>query len=113
MPSPSKYRDMAERLGFVVRTLRRRRGINQAELAREIGQTRTSVVNIESGRYLTSLSNFVLIAQALGVEPHVLMRSMLDAKAELFQQAKRAQRARVTATLGRLRKQIRRLEARL
>lgn len=42
-------------------------GFTQQELAQEIGLTRTSVVNIETGRQHAPLHTFVKIAQALAV----------------------------------------------
>lgn len=55
-------------LGKQVGAERRARGISQAELARAVGLTRTSMTNIEAGRQRPPLHVTVALAQALGLE---------------------------------------------
>ena len=61
---------------FGERVLEHRRrlgGMTQAELARRIGLSRTSVTNIEQGRHHVSLEQFVRIAMVLEVAPEALL----------------------------------------
>ena len=60
--------------GALVVAHRRRLGsVTQAELARRIGLSRTSVTNIEQGRHHVSLHQFLRIASALEVAPEALL----------------------------------------
>ena len=66
------------RLGEHVRSLRRRKGLTQAELARRLDPTgdklgRTSVANIEAGRQRIALHTFIDLAMALDVAPEELL----------------------------------------
>ena len=48
-------------------------GMTQAELARRIGLSRTSVTNIEQGRHHVSLEQFLSIAMVLDAVPEALL----------------------------------------
>ena len=50
-----------------IKTLREAAGMTQAELAEEIGLSRTSLVNIEQGRQRVMLHQLQEIAEILGV----------------------------------------------
>jgi transcriptional regulator with XRE-family HTH domain len=60
-------------VGNRVRSARHEAGLSQSMLARRIGFTRSSVANLEAGRQHITLHLFVLIAQALDVEPVKLL----------------------------------------
>ncbi|MCV7078729.1 helix-turn-helix transcriptional regulator [Mycobacterium szulgai] len=53
--------------GAIVRRLRERRGMTQAELAERVNLGRTSMTNLERGNQNPPLSILPLLAQALGV----------------------------------------------
>lgn len=50
-----------------IRAVREARGMTQAELARQIGVTRQTLIAIEQGRYSPTLELAFLIARAFGV----------------------------------------------
>ena len=58
-----------------IRELRERKEITQQDVARRIGQSRTSFVNIESGRQRITLHGLYDIATALDCEPEQLLPS--------------------------------------
>jgi transcriptional regulator with XRE-family HTH domain len=63
------YRIISER----VRNARKRRGLNQQDLATRIGKDRTSVVNLESGKQKMPLHVLWSIAEHVGVTFHELI----------------------------------------
>jgi len=65
----------AERLAERVRTLRRRKGWSQEQLAAEAGVGRASVARIELATGDVSLRVMGQLAQALGVHTDQLLRS--------------------------------------
>lgn len=56
-----------------IRDMRERREISQQDLARRIGQSRTSVVNIEAGRQRITIHGIYDIAAALECQPSELL----------------------------------------
>jgi transcriptional regulator with XRE-family HTH domain len=67
-------------VGKKVRIARSELGLSQTALADRIGFKRASIANLEAGRQRIALHLFILIAQALGVEPGLLLpdTSILD-----------------------------------
>ena len=61
------------RLGAVLRSLRRRRGITQSTLARKLHISRSELSRAETGRVLPPLRMVLLIATQLGVD-HLTLR---------------------------------------
>ena len=80
MPNSSE-RVYAEFGALVVAHRQRLDGMTQAELARRIGLSRTSVTNIERGRHHVSLHQFLCIATALEVTPETLLPSIPQVRA--------------------------------
>lgn len=70
---PSDPSNLYAHVGACIRKWRRKRGLNQKELADRVSLERTSITNIEAGRQKTLLHTFVGIARALGVEPAHLL----------------------------------------
>lgn len=60
-------------IGTVVREMRLRRGWTGESLAKKLGWTRTSIVNIENGRQRVMLHDVPRIARALGIPPRDLL----------------------------------------
>lgn len=60
-------------IGTAIREARQATGINQEELARCVGLTRTSIVNIEGGHQRLPLSTLYDIADALEVQAVALL----------------------------------------
>ena len=60
-------------LGRRIRMARELAGVTQAELAKAIGVSRPSIVNIEQGRQRVVLHHFVGIAESLGLNPARLL----------------------------------------
>lgn len=63
-----------EQLGLRIEQARRKRpGLTQAKLAKAVGLSRTSIVNIEAGRQPVYLHHLVVIADLLEVLPSALI----------------------------------------
>ena len=58
-------------LGTRIRALRGR--MSQEDLSQAVGLTRTSIVNLESGRQKLLVHNLFAIAEALGVKPSEIL----------------------------------------
>jgi transcriptional regulator with XRE-family HTH domain len=67
----TKYKNL---VGEKVRSLRRAADLSQEVLASRCGIFRTYLSRIESGAANPSLTVIVSLAEALGVEPHVLLQ---------------------------------------
>lgn len=61
------YPGFVYELGARIRTARNATGMTQEQLAPRAGLTRTSIANIEAGRFSTSSYHLFLIAQACNV----------------------------------------------
>ena len=68
------FNDPLKRFGDRVRELRRARNISQESLAHEAGIDRGNLGNIERGVVNITLRRLYKIAEALGVEPHELLK---------------------------------------
>ena len=62
---------------LVISTLRRDLDVTQEELADRIGWTRDAVANAERGRRHLRISDLIMIAQALRMEPEALTRKIV------------------------------------
>lgn len=62
-----------EMVGDRVRRARHSAGVSQAKLAKKLGMSRTSVVNIEAGRQRPPLHVLWQIGEILGTEPILLV----------------------------------------
>jgi transcriptional regulator with XRE-family HTH domain len=62
--------------GLRVRRIREALGIDQASLAKRVGLTRTSIVNIEASRQRVLLADVEKFASALGVSEKHLMKGI-------------------------------------
>ena len=76
------YVDLARRL----REARRKRGLTQAELAEKAGMTRTALVTVERGKQRLAVHHLVALANALEMEPAMLLPKLGDL-AERVEQA--------------------------
>ncbi|HEX5566724.1 MAG TPA: helix-turn-helix transcriptional regulator [Streptomyces sp.] len=65
-------------LGQRLLAARRRRGVTQQELADAVGLTRASVANIEAGNQRIQVHTLIAAAQALGLDPAVLLSEALE-----------------------------------
>lgn len=63
-------------VGIRLRMIREALGIDQSEMAKRIGLTRTSVVNLEQGRQRVQLHMVEKMAQGLGTSPKNLLRGI-------------------------------------
>jgi transcriptional regulator with XRE-family HTH domain len=62
-----------EALGEKIRRARAVRAMRQADLARRVGLSRTSITNVELGRQGLAIHQLFEFAEALGVEPCELL----------------------------------------
>jgi len=72
----AKARDILERFGVRVRTLRKEYGWSQEDLAHECGLDRTYIGGIERGERNVALRNIERIAVALGLSVGQLMEEL-------------------------------------
>jgi len=63
--SYSNDQDLKRQIGEGIRSLRRRRGINQADLAKAVGRVRPALSNIERGKAAPTVSLLVRLAGEL------------------------------------------------
>lgn len=59
---------VAKSIGMTLRSLRKKQGKSQAELAAEIGKTQPQIARLEGGQGDPQLSSIVQVARSLGVE---------------------------------------------
>lgn len=69
-------------VGQNVRMKREQLGLTQEALASQVALKRTSITNIEKGRQRLLLHTFVDIAQALSVEPALLLPAVIGGSKE-------------------------------
>lgn len=62
--------------GINVRELRKARSMTQQQIAKKVGHSRTSIVNIESGRQRVLLHEVDTFARAFGVSPAKLAKGI-------------------------------------
>lgn len=62
--------------GSNIRQARKRREWNQADLAAEVGLTRSSIANVEAGRQKLPIHGLLRIAGALNVRPDSLLPAL-------------------------------------
>lgn len=75
-----------EAVGGNIRRERLVRELNQTELARRVGLSRTSITNLELGRQSILVHQLVSIANALGVDPASLIAIENDAVVDVVPQ---------------------------
>ena len=72
-------RDRLEaRIRTVLKASREDCDLSQKELGRRLQLTRNQIANLESGRAVVRLADFVLIASALRIDPGKLLRRILQ-----------------------------------
>lgn len=69
------YSSPQSALGRAIRRARRKNGLTQIELARQLGMHRTQLGHVEQGRKDFQLSTLVRIADALEIPLSMLVRS--------------------------------------
>jgi transcriptional regulator with XRE-family HTH domain len=73
-----KQRARWERVASIVLTATRNDlDVSQRELAARLGWTRNVIANLETGRRGLTLSDFLLIAGALNINPEILLQRIL------------------------------------
>jgi transcriptional regulator with XRE-family HTH domain len=73
-----KQRARWERVAAIVLTATRNDlDVSQRELAARLEWTRNVIANLETGRRALTLSDFLLIAGALNINPEILLQRML------------------------------------
>src|SRR3989338_10357791 len=75
-----------ERLGSVIKEIRLRRNITQADVAAAVGCTQSHLSRLESGEHGTTLSSLRKIADALETDVRVLLEAVLTSDPELSEQ---------------------------
>lgn len=73
---PKNVEPIYAAIGSRVRYVRETLGISQAELARAVGLTRTSLVNFEAGRQRCMLHSIEAMAIAMSTTPKNLLKGL-------------------------------------
>ncbi|MDQ2631500.1 MAG: helix-turn-helix domain-containing protein [Actinomycetota bacterium] len=68
------FATVAERFGWNLRIARRKAGLSQRELAERMGRSQRRVAEWESGKLCPRINSVVLLAEALKIDPGVLLR---------------------------------------
>lgn len=77
--SVERLRTMLDgRVGAILRDARVTAHVSQSTLAQLLGWTRNMVANLETGRRVARVEDFVLVAHALNIKPEKLLRRMLQ-----------------------------------
>lgn len=72
-------RDILElRVRTVLGASRRAVEVSQQELAERMGWSRNQITNVETGRRSVQLTDFLIIARCLNIDPLSLIRRMLQ-----------------------------------
>jgi len=97
--------DINKRFGRRLAQYRKRAGVSQEKLADALHLTRTSITNIEHGRQPIQLPTLYAIAEALGLDPQILMPtpSNVAAEAPNDEQQLKALSVKGTAWIARVR----------
>jgi transcriptional regulator with XRE-family HTH domain len=81
IPARPEFSDERARLERAIRTVlgasREDLDVSQKQLARKLGWTRNVIANLETGRRVLGLADFVLIARELHIEPERLLHRIL------------------------------------
>jgi transcriptional regulator with XRE-family HTH domain len=73
MVKRNRHADFYKQMGERLRIAREISGLTQSEIAKELGLTRTSVVNIESGNQSIPLHTFVTLCDLLKVSFNLVL----------------------------------------
>jgi len=73
LPTLTREDALYREIGMHIRKERKDLGFSQIELAEEVGLTRTSIVNIETGRQRLPIHVLYTVAEALGVSVACLL----------------------------------------
>ncbi len=65
--------DLKKIFGTNLKTIREKRGISQAKLAKIVGFDRALIVKAEKGQRVLRLANFLTVAHALNTTPEQLL----------------------------------------
>ena len=76
MRSSAEHEPIYAAIGSRVRYLREALGMSQADLAKSVGLTRTSLTNFEAGRQRTMLHTIEQMAAALHTTPKHLLKGL-------------------------------------
>jgi len=75
MPSEHiTFTTVAQRFGWNLKIARQKAGLTQRQLAQRMGRTQRRIAEWESGRRTPRIDSVVRLAEALEIEPGVLLR---------------------------------------
>ena len=94
--APGKVVEAANRLGFHIRTARKRRRLRQAELARRAGITVQTLRRVESGSLGTGIGAYLAALWAMGLDSAIgaLASPDTDVEGKTLEAARRGKRVR-------------------
>jgi HTH-type transcriptional regulator/antitoxin HipB len=68
----------AELLAEIIRDERRKKGIRQVELARQLRQKQNWISRLEAAQRRIGVCEFLVLADAIGFDPHPIIDRLLD-----------------------------------
>ncbi len=71
-------RRLADRIRVVIRASRQQASLSQRELGKRSHLSQDQVANLESGRRAIRMVDFLMIANALNLDPEILLRRILQ-----------------------------------
>lgn len=74
----AESRRLDECFRVIVKASREDADVEQKELARRLGVTRNVIANLENGRRVMTVADFVMIARALNINAETLLRRVLQ-----------------------------------
>jgi transcriptional regulator with XRE-family HTH domain len=77
-PTSAEHQRLDECVRVVVKASREDADVEQKELARRLEVTRNVIANLETGRRVMSVADFVMIARALNINAEALLRRVLQ-----------------------------------
>jgi transcriptional regulator with XRE-family HTH domain len=94
--APGRVVEAARRLGFNIRTARKRRRLRQTELARRAGITVQTLRRVEAGSLGTGIGAYLAALWAMGLESDIgaLASPDTDAEGRTLEAARRGKRVR-------------------
>lgn len=72
-------------LGAHIAEARQQRGVRQSDLATAVGLTRASIANIENGAQRIQMHTLIAAAQALNLDPAVLISQAVEGNAPIVE----------------------------
>jgi len=76
---PSSFRSARhKRLAEIISEERQRAGMHQSAVAKKLGRHQPFIANIESGQRRIDITEFLMLSQIIGFDPHEALQKIID-----------------------------------